>query len=229
MYIIVVGGGKVGYYLTQSLLEQGHEILVIEKDPRKCARLTDELEGNVLQGDGCDASSMAKAGMGRADVVAAVTGDDENNLVICQVAKHKFHVPRTIARINNPKNEGIFHKLGIDVTVSSTELILSQIEQLIPAKSLVHLLTLRNVGVSFVELEIPPDSPALGRPLRELGIPDDCIFPLVIRQGKGAIIPYGDTVLEAGDWVIAVTSEASEGTLRWILFGQKVQPAAMSS
>jgi len=219
MYIIVVGGGKVGYYLTKTLLEEGHEVLVIEKDPRKCTVLTDELGTNVLQGDGCEAAVMVEAGMGRADVVIAVTGDDEDNLVVCQVAKHKFHVPRTIARINNPKNERIFRKLGIDVTVSSTELILSQIEQVIPAQSLVHLLTLRSVEVSFIELEVPPDSPALGRPLRELGIPDDCIFPLVIRGGKKAVIPYGDTVLEPGDQVIAVTSEVSEETIRRILLG----------
>jgi len=219
MYIIVVGGGKVGYYLTKSLLEEGHEVLVIEKDPRKCAVLTDELGANALQGDGCEAAVMAEAGMGRANVVVAVTGDDEDNLVVCQVAKHKFNVPRTIARLNNPKNERIFHKLGIDVTVSSTELILSQIEQVIPAQSLVHLLTLRSLGVNFIELEVPPSSPALGRPLRELGIPDDSILPLVIRKGSEAIIPYGDTVLEAGDQVIAVTSEASEETLRHIIYG----------
>lgn len=219
MYIIVVGGGKVGYYLTKSLLEEGHEVLVIEKDPHKCAVLTDELGTNVLQGDGCEAAVMAEAGMSRADVVIAVTGDDEDNLVVCQVAKHKFNVPRTIARINNPKNERIFHKLGIDVTVSSTELILSQIEQVIPSQSLVHLLTLRSVGVNFIELEIPPDSPALGRPLRELGIPDDCVLPLVIREGKEAIIPYGDTVLKPKDQVIAVTSETSEQTIRHILLG----------
>jgi trk system potassium uptake protein TrkA len=219
MYLIVVGGGKVGYYLTKSLLEEGHEVLVIEKEPHKCAVLMDELGVNVLQGDGCQASVMAEAGMSRAGVVIAVTGDDEDNLVVCQVAKHKFNVPRTIARINNPKNERIFHRLGIDVTVSSTELILSQIEQVIPAQSLVYLLTLRNVGVSFVELEVPSDSPALGRPLRELGIPDDCIFPLVIREGKEAIIPYGNTMLRPGDQVIAVTSEASEETIRRILYG----------
>jgi trk system potassium uptake protein TrkA len=219
MYIIVVGGGKVGYYLTKSLLEEGHEVLVIEKDSRKCATLTDELGTNVLQGDGCEAAVMSEAGMSRAKIVVAVTGDDEDNLAVCQVAKHKFNVPRTIARLNNPKNERIFHKLGIDVTVSSTELILSQIEQVIPAQSLVHLLTLRSVGVSFIELEVPPDSPALGRPLRELGIPDDCILPLVIREGKEAIIPYGDTMLKARDQVIAVTSEVSEETIRRILLG----------
>lgn len=219
MYIIVVGGGKVGYYLTKSLLEEGQEVLVIEKHPQQYAMLTDKLGPNALQGDGCEASVMAEAGLGRADVVVAVTGDDEDNLVVCQVAKHKFNVPRTIARINNPKNENLFRKLGIDVTVSSTELILSQIERFIPAQSLVHLLTLRNVGVSFVELEIPPNSPALGRPLRELDIPDDSIFPLVIRGGKEAIIPYGDTVLEPGDQVIAVTSKGSEEMLRRILRG----------
>jgi len=219
MYIIVVGGGKVGYYLTKSLMGEGHEVLVIENDPQQYAVLTDELAANVFQGDGCEVSVMEEVGMGRADVVVAVTGNDEDNLVVCQVAKHKFNVPRTIARINNPKNENIFRKLGIDVTVSSTELILSQIEQLIPAQSLVHLLTLRNVGVSFVELEIPPDSPALGRPLRELGIPDDSILSLVIRGGDEAIIPYGDTILEPGDQVIAVTSKASEETLRRILCG----------
>ena len=219
MYIIVVGGGKVGYYLTKSLLEAEHEVLVIELDPQKCAVFVDELNANVLQGDGCEVATMEKAGMGRADAVVAVTGDDEDNLAVCQVAKHKFNVPRTIARINNPKNEGIFHKLGIDVTVSSTELILSQIEQVIPSQSLTHLLSLRGVGVSFVEMEIPPDSPALGKPLGKLGIPDDCVLPLVIRGNKEAIIPYGDTVFQAGDQVIAVTSETSEATVRRILLG----------
>lgn len=157
MYVIVVGGGKVGYYLAKSLLEEGHEVLVIEKEAGKCAALTDELGVSVMQGDGCEASVMEEAGMGRADVVAAVTGDDEDNLVVCQVAKHKFDVARTIARINNPKNEKILRKLGIDVTVSSTELILSQIERVIPAQRLVHLLSLRSVGVNFVELVVPAE------------------------------------------------------------------------
>jgi len=219
MYIIVVGGGKVGYYLTKTLLEEGHEVLVIEKDQRRWAVISDDLGSGVLLGDGCETVVTEMAGMARAGVVVAVTGDDEDNLVICQMARHRYHVPRTIARINNPKNKRIFRHLGIDVTVSSTEAILSQIEQVIPTESLVHLLTLRDIGVSFVELELPADSPALGRPLKSLGIPDDCILPLVIRGEKEAIIPYGETLLQPGDQVIAVTSEASEQTLRRILLG----------
>jgi trk system potassium uptake protein TrkA len=219
MYIIVIGGGKVGFYLAKELLEQGHEVLIIERDARKCAALEDELGENVLQGDGCEVSTMTEAGMGRADVIVAVTGDDEDNLVVCQVAKHKFAVRRTIARLNNPKNEDIFRKLGIDVTVSSTDLILWQIEQVIPSESLVHLLTLRSFGVSFVELDIPPGAPVLGRTLRDLATPADCLLALVVRGGTSTIIPSGDTVLEAGDRVIAVAAEASEMALRRVLCG----------
>jgi trk system potassium uptake protein TrkA len=219
MYNIVVGGGKVGYYLAKSLTEGGQEVLLIERDARRYAALHDELAAGVLLGDGCEVMTMLQAGMDRASAVIAVTGDDEDNLVICQIAKHRFNVPRTIARINNPRNKNIFARLGIDVVVSSTELILSQIEQVLPTESLVHLLTLRNVGVSFVEMEVPAGSPALARPLKALGIPDDSILPLVIRGEKEAIIPFGETVLQAGDRVIAVTSEASENTLRRILLG----------
>lgn len=219
MYIIIVGGGKVGYYLTKSLLEDGHEVLLIERDPNKFSTLEHELGANLLRGDGCEVSTLEMTGMGRADIVVAVTGDDEDNLVVCQLAKHRFNVPRSIARINNPKNEKIFHRLGIDITVSSTELILSQIEQVIPTQSLVHLLTLKSVGVNFVEMEVSSSSPALGRPLRDLGIPDDCVLPLLIREGNKPVIPFGDTVLLAGDQVIAVTTQASEETLRRILCG----------
>jgi trk system potassium uptake protein TrkA len=220
MYIIVVGGGKVGYYLSKYLVAEGHEVLVVEKDRHKCEVIAEELGSIVMQGDGCEASTMAAAGMSRADVVIAVTGDDEDNLVVCQMAKRKFNVLRTIARINNPKNEDIFKKLGIDVTVSSTELILAQIEHEIPAHSLVHLLTLRSVGVGIIEACVPKGSPVIGRPIKELGIPDDCVIPLVIRQGK-AIIPYGSTILEEGDEVLAVTSPESGGVLGKIISGRK--------
>jgi trk system potassium uptake protein TrkA len=219
MYTVVVGGGKVGYYLAKTLLEEGHEVLVIERDPRKCTALRDELGANALEGDGCEAATLEDAGAARADVLVAVTGDDEDNLVACQVAKHRFQVRRTIARINNPKNQTIFRRLGIDVTVSSTDLILAQIEQQMPAESLIHLLSLQGVGVSIVEIKIDAGSPALNRPLRELGIPDDCVLALVVRGERQAMVPYGDSRLEPGDHVIAVSSEASERALRRILQG----------
>lgn len=222
MYILVIGGGKVGYYLAKALVSEGHEILVIEKNANKVEAINEELGNIALQGDGCEASTLERAGVKRAGVVIAVTGDDEDNLVACQVAKRGFGVPRAIARINNPKNETIFKKLGIDVTISQTEVIMAQIEEEIPAHSLVHLLSLKGVGVNIVEIRVPPDSPAIGVPLRQLGIPDDAILPLVIRDSQ-ALIPYGDSVLQAEDQVIAVTSAASESTLRRILLGEEAE------
>src|SRR3990172_858618 len=161
MYTIVVGGGKVGYYLARELLDEGHEVLIIEKDAGKCERIAEELGDIALRGDGCEASTMEMAGFGRADMVIAVTGDDEDNLVSCQVAKVKFAVPRTIARINNPKNEDIFKRLGIDTTVSATAAILAHIEQELPTHPLIPLLTLSG-GLEIVGLKIPPTAAVVG-------------------------------------------------------------------
>src|SRR5829696_3612540 len=141
MYIIVAGGGKVGYYLTKTLVNEGYEILLIEKSAKKVAVYAERFGSVVMEGDAAELSTLEAAGAARADVVVAVTGDDEDNLVICQTAKRLFNVPRTIARVNNPKNEEIFRRLGIDVTVSSTNIILSIIEQEIPERGLVHLMT----------------------------------------------------------------------------------------
>ena len=120
MYIIVVGGGRVGYYLTKALLEEGHEVLLVEKDAAICESITDELGSVACHGDGCEAATLAEVGTDRSDMLIAVTGDDEDNLVACQVGKHRFNVPRTIARIGNPQNSILFKKLGVDVTVSGT-------------------------------------------------------------------------------------------------------------
>ncbi len=218
MYIIIVGGGKVGYYLGKTLLGAGHEVLIIEKDKRKCDNISVELGSIAQRGDGTDSTVMEEAGMSRADLAIAVTGDDEDNLMICQMAKKKFGVKRTIARINNPKNEHIFKLLGIDHTVSVTDLILAQIEREIPAQSLVHLLTLREVGTSFVEAKVPADSPAIGKSLRDLNIPEDCVVPLIIRGGKG-VVPHGDTLLAAGDEVVAVTTIDHEDVLERVFTG----------
>lgn len=223
MYIIVVGAGKVGYYLTKELMSQGHEVLVIDEDLRPVERIKEELSAMALRGNGCLPAFLEQAGIKRADTLIAVTGDDEDNLVACQIAKGYFNVPRTIARINNPKNESVFRKLGIDLTVSSTELILAQIEEQLPTHALRNLLTLRSMGVGIYETTVPPDSPVIGIPLKDLNIPDDCIFPLVVRNGQ-PIVPHGKTKLEANDQVLAVTTPGNRDLLAQMLIGDKKSP-----
>jgi trk system potassium uptake protein len=149
--------------------------------------------------------------------MVAVTGDDEDNLVICQVAKRRFNVPRVVARINNPKNERIFSLLGIDATVSSTDVILSIIEQEIPSQSLVPLLRLRRTDVEVVEAVLPDDSPLAGLPLRDLDLPPDSSIAVIVRDGE-AIFPTGATELESGDELIALTRSRHEEALRQIFF-----------
>ena len=219
MYTIVAGGGKVGFYLAKELLDRNEEVLVIERDPRRCSYITEDLGNIVLNGDAAEASVLAEAGTARADVIVAVTGDDEDNLVICQVAKLRFHAARAIARINNPKNAEIFRLLGIDATVSSTDVILSQIEQELPANSVVPLLRLRHADVEVVEALLAPNAPVIGRPIRELNLPHECSISLVIRGGA-PIFPTGDTRLEAGDEVVAMTTTAHEARLRDLLLAK---------
>lgn len=217
MYILIVGGGKVGYYLTKTLVNEGsNEILLIERDQQKVDIYTERFGTVVLQGNGDEATTLEKAGAARADVVIAVTGDDEDNLVICQMAKQRFTVPRTIARINNPKNEELFRRLGIDTTVSSTNVILNLIEQLIPQRHFVHLMTLRHGDLAIVEGIIPGDSPVNGRTLSEIPFPTGVVIAAVLR-GAELILPTGATVLQEGDEIVAVTKRDQEGALRQLL------------
>jgi len=219
MYIIVVGGGRVGYYLTKALLDEGHEVLIVEKNATYCEVINDELGSICIRGDGCEAATLEEMGTGRADMLIAVTGDDEDNLVACQLAKHKFNVPRTIARIRNPKNETLFKKLGIDVTVSSTDIILEHIEEVVPTHPLTHLLTIRDKGLEIVEVKIPPDSTTVGKAVKELSLPPESILSLIIRKERKPITPTANTILQAGDQIIAVTRPESEELLRAALRG----------
>jgi trk system potassium uptake protein len=218
MYVLVVGGGKVGYYLTKTLVNEGYEILLIEKNAQKVRTYVDRFGSVVTVGDGCEVATLDRAGAGRADVVIAVTGDDEDNLVICQVAKQRFHVRKTIARVNNPKNEEIFRRLGVDVTVSQTNTIRSLIEQAIPDRPMVRLLTLKHNDVEIVETEVAETSLAVGRPLSEVELPPKVNISAIIR-GSDLIIPNGESILYAGDEVIAVAASASEASLRRLLSG----------
>ncbi len=219
MYIIIIGGGKVGYHLAKALLDEGHEILAIEKDADKVELICSELGSVCVRGDGCETTTLDEAGTSRADMLIAVTGDDEDNLVACQVAKHKFNVPRTIARISNPKNEAIFKKLGIDATVSSTNVILEYIEQEVPTHPLTHLLEIRDEGLEIVEVKIPPESAAVGKAIKELPLPPESVLSLLIRKQEKPRIPTGNTVLRAEDQIIAVTPPESEQALRAALRG----------
>jgi trk system potassium uptake protein TrkA len=219
MYIIVIGGGKVGYYLAQALLDQGHEILVVEKDPARTQLIIDVMGSVCIRGDGCEVTTLAEAGTGRAEMFIAVTGDDEDNLVACQVAKHKFNVPRTVARINNPKNEAIFTELGIDVAVSSTNIILESITEEVPTHSLTHLMDIREKGIEVVELKIPADAKTVGKEIRELTLPpENRLFLIIPKQGKPHV-PTASTVLQAEDQIIAITTPDSEKALRKALRG----------
>jgi trk system potassium uptake protein len=216
MYIIVVGGGQVGYYLTKTLLSEGYEVLLIEREPQKVEVFAERFGSVVVAGDGAEASTLAAAGAARANVVIAVTGEDEDNLVICQVAKHKFHVERTIARVNNPKNEQLFRMLGIDVTVSQTNHIMNLIEQSIPEHSFVHLLSLRHADLAIVDAKVGKDSPGVHSKIGEINLPPNCIIAAISR-GPELIIPTPTTELQPGDDVIAIAHRDQEDALRELL------------
>jgi trk system potassium uptake protein TrkA len=217
MYIIVVGGGKVGFNLVKLLIAEGHEVLLIEKDKRKIPNLIAEFGESVIQGNGSRVHILQEGVANRADVLVAVTGHDEDNLVICQLAKNFFKCPRTIARVNDPRNEGTFSTLGIDATVSSTRLIDSLIEEQVQAKDMViPLLTLQGGDVEIIEVELSSDSKVINKSIREIQLPDGAIFISIFR-GSEAIIPKGETELKAGDRVLALVKKKVEQNLREIL------------
>ncbi|MBI2868646.1 MAG: TrkA family potassium uptake protein [Chloroflexi bacterium] len=218
MYIVVIGGGRVGYYLSKALLDEGHEVLVIEKSGNIVETINEELGSIAVRGDGCEASTLDSVGTGRADMLVAVTGDDEDNLVACQVAKYKFKVPRTVSRVRNPEREQLFRKLGIDVTVSTTNIILEAIEKEVPTHPLTHLLTV-NKGLEIVDVRISPGSVTAGKAIKDLSVPGDARLVLILHQDAQPRVPGPNTILEEGDEVIALTTPEQEGTLRAALRG----------
>ena len=224
MFVLVVGGGKVGYYLTKELVENGHEVVLMEKERARADQIADEIGSVVIPHDGCEGKYLGEAGSNRADIVAAVTGDDEDNLVICQMAKHHFDVPKTIARVNNPKNEDLFRHLGVDEIISPTRMALGSIEQDIPVHELLHLAQLdSNLGI--IEAQLQADSPAVGRTPAELDIPKECALFAVVRGGIATPL-RPDTVLREGDKVIAIGQADCERMLHEQLIGGGQESAA---
>jgi len=213
MYVIVVGAGKVGYHLAKTLIQEGHEVLLIEKDRKTVEALTEQLGELIVHGDGCEIRTMSEVGMGRANVVVAVTGDDEDNLVICQMAKRRFGVPRTIARVNDQKNEQLFKELGIDQTVSSTRIIFNLLEQQIEPGQVIPLAALKKGEIEVVEANITAGSSVAGMKIGQLELPPNTLVISVIRDDH-AIIPHSDTKLREGDSVIAMIKAEREKDLR---------------
>jgi trk system potassium uptake protein TrkA len=221
MYIVINGGGKVGSYLARTMLESGHDVALIEKRAEIVDRLVSELPGRVLliHGDGCDAAFQEDAGVGRAEVFVAATGDDDDNLVACQLAKVAFGLPRAIARVNNPKNEHIFNALGIEA-ISSTTIISRMIEEEATVGDIRTLIALRKGNMAIVEIELPTDRCVVcNKAVSELDLPVDCILIALVRGEDEVVTVHGDTLLQPGDQVIAFTAVEHEKTLKKALTG----------
>jgi trk system potassium uptake protein TrkA len=219
MYIIIVGAGKVGYHLARLLMTQGHnhEVMLIEKDRAKVGILSLEFHDAIMEGDGSTVEALKEAGANRADVVVATTGNDEDNLVVCQVAKLMFLRPRTIARVNNPRNEELFAGLGVDASVSGTKLINAIIhEQVRAGDMMIPLLTLKAGDIEIVEVQLTRSSHIVRRKIKDLALPTGSIFIAVIR-GEEVIIPYGETEFQPEDRVLALVKRESEQALRQML------------
>ena len=219
MYMLVVGAGKVGWNLTRELLEKSHEVTLIEANRRRYLTVEQELEHNVSYGDASELWVLERAGIQRADMVIAVTGDDEDNMLICQVAKEKYEVERIIARINNPRNRAHFDLLGIKPSVSATDLILRLLEHEVPEYGLVHLLDLQEEQLEIIEMLLGQDCGVTGRRVGDLEMPEGSLLISVLRNGKG-FVPGPETVLEAGDEVLAVLDPGKEEDLK-VLFGPR--------
>jgi trk system potassium uptake protein TrkA len=218
VFIVVAGAGKVGYHLARALVAD-HEVLVIELDPSRVDFIAEELGTDVImQGDACDAATMERAGMERADLVVAATGDDDDNLTFCQIAKARFNVPRAVARINNPQNEGLFRQLGIDSTVSATNLIMGHIEQELPWRGLIPLMTLGGLNLEIVEVRVPPGALTVGKQVKQLLLPQGSLLCLMISEGTPRL-PAPETTIHADDILVAVTNIEAEEALRDALTG----------
>jgi trk system potassium uptake protein TrkA len=212
-YAVIVGGGKIGYYLARSLINNNYEVLLMEKDAGSYRRLASDLGDVVMQGDGCDPLVLKCAGVERADLVVAATGDDADNLVICQMVQHCFGQARTIARVNNPDHESLFHELGVRERVNSTEAILNLLGQKVGRAAVILLGALERSNIEAIELIVDEGSPLLGAKLCEARLPEEALIISVIRDGH-ALIPSADTVFATGDVLVTLIPPELEAAIR---------------
>lgn len=209
MYVIIAGGGKVGWNLARELMEKGHEVTLVEGNRLRYLTVEQELEHNVQYGDATELWVLERAGIQRADLVVAVTGDDEDNMLICQMAREKYLCERIIARVNNPRNTEWFQLLGVQPWVSATDLILRLIEHEVPSYGLVHLLDLHDEKLEIIEVDVADGSPAAGQRVADVPVPDGSLIISILRGGTG-FVPNGETVIEPGDEVLLVLDPGLE-------------------
>jgi len=218
MNVIIVGGGNIGYYLAEKLSEN-HYVVLIEKEQTLSEKIASKINCLVINGDGCDPEVLKNAGIKKADCIAAVTGSDEDNLVICQIAKEIFNVKRVIARVNNPKNEKTFYQLGVDVAISGTSLIAKIIEEEVNWEDFITLFTFKKGRLSILRIDLPENAPIINKKLNEIQLPEDSVIAAVIR-GDDLFIPKTDFVFKEEDEIIAITKVENEATLINSLIGE---------
>jgi len=219
MYIIIIGAGKIGFFLAKRLIQNKHTVSIVDKNKLICEETAREVEALVINGDGCDPKILEEAGISRCDVVAAVTGDDEDNLIICQLAKERFNVQRTVGRVNNPDNEYTFSELGIDVPVDSTQIIAKIIEEEVSFSDFVNLMSFKRGKLAIVRVDLPADSPVINKEVKDVILPENSVLVSILRQDD-VIVPKGNTVFKPGDDVVALTLIGNEPQLLNLLAGK---------
>lgn len=219
MYVVVIGGGRIGFFLAKRLAGEKHAVVIVEKDKETAETISRTSHIVVIHGDGCNPSVLEQAGMTRADVAAAVTGHDEDNFIICQIAKEKFKVSRTVARVNDPENERAFNELGIDVPIGATAILAKIIEEEVSFSDFVDLFSFKRGKLALIRVDLPETSPVINQKLQDLKLPPNSVLVSVIR-GDEIIVPKGDTVLQPLDDVVALTLIENKQQLLNFLIGK---------
>ncbi len=220
MRVAIAGAGSVGTAIARDLHNNGHDVLLFEQDPELVERLRPSLDITWVASDACEVSALDAAGLATVDVVVAATGDDEDNLVISLLAKQEFAVPRVVARVNHPKNQWLFNESwGVDVSVSTPQLLTALVEEAVSVGSLVRLLQFQGGSAHLVEVTLADDSPSAGVAIADMDIPRDAVVVAVVREDR-LVVPRGDTVLQIGDEVLALVTSEAEDAVHKLLIGE---------